>query len=210
VLPEEQARFQLSESVPRETMERLSIYVSLLTQWQGRLNLISPLTLGAIWHRHVFDSFQLRPLVPEGASKWIDMGSGAGFPGLVIAILDARMIVTLVESRAKKCAFLQTVIEALDLSSRVTVEDRRLEAMSPRHYDVISARALAPLPKLFELGMRFASATTQWILPKGRQAGGEIDHAKRLFSFEHQLVASRTDPEARIVLARHVKALAKK
>ena len=199
------AQAELAESVPRETMELLRCYVELLVEWQGKFNLVSPTTLSHIWQRHILDSAQLLPFSGTGRRSWIDMGSGAGFPGLVAAMIDEDIQLTLVESRGKKCVFLKTVAENLGLGDRVTIDDRRLEDIPPQPFDIISARALAVLPNLFDWGLRFASSSTQWILPKGRQAEMEIGQAKALYQFEHKLVRSRTDPDARIVLARHVR-----
>lgn len=200
-----QAKAELEEAVPRETLQLLERYVELLAEWQQRLNLVSSATLPFVWQRHIFDSAQLMPLSGTGPRRWIDMGSGAGFPGLVAAILDSDVHMTMVEARKKKCAFLQTVTDDLGLGTRVTIADRRVEDIASKPFDIISARALATLPILFDWGLRFASSSTQWILPKGRQAEMEVGQAKALYQFEHKLVASRTDPDARIILARHVR-----
>ena len=132
------------------------------------------------------------------------MGSGAGFPGLVIAIMRPDVHMTLVESRAKKCLFLQAVADACGISGRVSVRAERLEALPQQHFDVISARALASLSQLFDWGVRFAESDTQWLLPKGASVESELAGAREKFNFSAMLRPSITDPAGRIVLARDV------
>ena len=144
--------FALRFDVSRETLTSLSAYVTLLEKWQPRINLVSPATLPDIWHRHIWDSAQLLqylPVVPaRQRCKILDIGSGAGFPGLVLAILGAGDV-KLVESDQRKAVFLQTVIRELALSANVI--NQRIERLPPCQPDVITARALAPLPKLMSL-----------------------------------------------------------
>ncbi len=165
------------------------------------MNLVSPSTLAAAWTRHIDDSLQLLDYVPATARQWIDLGSGAGFPGLVVAVAVPEMTVTLVESRAKKCAFLGAVVEELGLGHRVAIDNRRIEEMPDRAFDIISARALASLPQLFDWGHRFQASHSLWVLPKGRSVEGELADARRDYRFGHALKPSRTDADARIVLA---------
>ena len=138
--------------VSRETLASLSAYAALLEKWQPRINLVSPATLPDIWHRHILDSAQLLshlPVVPKRQRcQILDIGSGAGFPGLVLAILGAGDV-QLVESDQRKAVFLQTVIRELGLSARVN--NQRIETMPACQPDVITARALAALPKLMSL-----------------------------------------------------------
>jgi len=142
------ARFDVS----RETLASLSAYVALLEKWQPRINLVSPATLPDIWHRHILDSAQLLPHLPAVPAhqrcQILDIGSGAGFPGLVLAILGAGDV-QLVESDQRKAVFLQTVIRELGLSARVS--NQRIETLPACQPDVITARALAPMPKLMSL-----------------------------------------------------------
>ncbi len=191
-------------SVPRETIAELDLYAAMLVAWQGRMNLVGPATIPYLWMRHFLDSAQLLDHVPSRPLDWIDIGSGAGFPGIVIAIMRPDVRMTLVESRAKKCQFLQAVVDACGLSERVSVRTARIEALPPRHFDVISARALANLSQLFDWGLRFAESDTQWVLPKGAAVKSELADAREKFSFSATLRPSITDPAGRIVLARGV------
>jgi 16S rRNA (guanine527-N7)-methyltransferase len=191
-------------NVPRGTLEQLDAYAALLAEWQERMNLVGPSTLPHIWERHFADSAQLLALAGTGRS-WLDIGAGAGFPGLVLATLDPDARFTLVESIAKKCRFLTEVVIALGLDSRVTVENRRIETLPRAKFDIITARALAQLDQLFDWGLPFAGSGTHWILPKGMRVDEEVDKATRRFAFEHRLVPSITDADARIVVARGVK-----
>lgn len=191
-------------SVPRETIEQLDRYAALLVEWQSRLNLVGPATIPDLWVRHFLDSAQLLDHAPGRALDWLDLGSGAGFPGLVIAIMRPDVRITLVESRAKKCTFLNAVADACGIADRVTVLAERIEALPDRQFDVISARALASLSQLFDWGLRFAESNTLWLLPKGASVESELADARRKFSFSATLRPSITDPAARIVLARDV------
>ena len=140
--------FAAQLDVSRETLARLRAYVALVEKWQARVNLISPATLPDIWHRHIRDSAQLVPLLSGTAPSIMDIGSGAGFPGLVLAIMT-NSPVTLVESDQKKSIFLQTVIR--ECGVRATVLAQRVEALDPQDVDVITARALAPVDRLLAL-----------------------------------------------------------
>jgi 16S rRNA (guanine527-N7)-methyltransferase len=182
--------------VPRETIHRLIRYADLLTEWQGRQNLVSARTLGEVWDRHFADSAQLLSLAPD-AELWLDLGSGAGFPGLVIAILQAnhaRFRMHLVESTAKKCAFLSEVARATE--APVEVHCMRIEELS-RHAtslkpEIIGARAVAPLPRLLELAAPWFRPGVKGLFLKGRAAKQEIEAAKRHWSFACELHPSLT------------------
>jgi 16S rRNA (guanine527-N7)-methyltransferase len=164
------------------------------------MNLVGPSTLPYVWERHFADSAQLVPLAPTGAA-WLDLGAGAGFPGMVVALLDPGARMALVESIGKKCRFLEAVRDALGLGNRVEILNRRIEALPPRQAAVITARALASLEQLFDWGLPHATPSTVWLLPKGGRHAEEIDDARRRFRFQHTLIASRTSEEARIVRA---------
>ena len=198
------AEFAARFDVPRETLARCDIYAGLLNDWQGRMNLVGPSTLPHVWDRHFTDSAQLLPISGHGHS-WLDIGAGAGFPGLVIALLDPAARVTLVESIAKKCRFLDEVVEKSGLAEQVQVENRRIETLQRQKFDIITARALAGLNQLFDWGLPYAGSGTRWILPKGMRVHEELDLAARVFAFDHQLVPSLTDADARIVVATGVK-----
>lgn len=162
-------------------------------------NLIAPSTLEALWTRHIVDSAQLIKLVPEGAGVWLDIGSGAGFPGLVVAIVTERPI-WLVEPRRRRADFLSAAADALGLRDRVTVRCARIEDVNVAA-EVISARAVASLDNLFTWGAQCASSATRWVLPKGRSALADVAAAQQdwdgVFHVEHSI----TDPESLIVLA---------
>ena len=196
--------FALDFNVSRETLEKFDAYAALLADWQTRMNLVGPSTLGTIWQRHFTDSAQILVLAGNGRS-WLDIGAGAGFPGLVIALLDSEARLTLVESIAKKCRFLDEVVRTLELQDRVAIENRRIEALPRAKFDVITARALAALDQLFDWGLPYAGSGTRWVLPKGARVDTELSIASERFAFDYTLVPSRTDAAARIVVASGVK-----
>jgi 16S rRNA (guanine527-N7)-methyltransferase len=196
-------------AVSRETALNLARYAELLIEHQAMLNLVGPATIPQLWNRHMLDSAQLLDYIPATANDLIDLGSGAGFPALVLAMLKPDLHVTLVESRAKKCRFLEEVIAATGLQGRAVVANARAEALAAQPYAVISARALASLSQLLDWGLRFQSARTLWVLPKGRSVEQEVEEAKQAFRFGHALKPSLTDSEARILLAWQVERRAK-
>lgn len=191
--------------VPRETLPRLELFAQLLAEENSRQNLVAQATLGpAFWVRHIADSAQLLRFGPKNARTWIDLGSGPGLPGLVVAIMAESLEMTLVESRRLRCAFLRDAIAALGLDDRVEVREQRVETV-PRHaYDVISARAFAPLPRLIDSAEHLSGPGTIWLLPKGKNAVNELSALPRacqnMFHVEHSL----TDPEARILVGNGV------
>lgn len=190
--------------VPRETMAKFDRYAAMLVEWQGRMNLVGPSTLPALWERHFADSAQLLALAGPGRS-WLDIGAGAGFPGLVIALLDPTAKLTLVESITKKCSFLNAVVEATGLADQVTIENRRVESLPRQKFDIITARALAALDRLFEWGLPYAGSGTRWLLPKGARVVEELIAAEQRFFFDHHLIPSQTDEQARIIVATGVR-----
>lgn len=196
--------FETAYDVPRETMASFDIYAQLLTSWQLRMNLVGPGTLPDIWQRHFSDSAQLFALAGTGRN-WLDIGAGAGFPGLVIALLDPGARLTLVESISKKCHFLEAVTAALGLGERVTIENRRVETLPRQKFDIITARALAALDQLLDWALPYAGSGTRWLLPKGARVDAELAIAIDRFAFDYSLVPSRTDDAARIVVASGVK-----
>ena len=199
--PEDFAR---AFDVSRETLDKLAVYANMLSDWQTRMNLVGPATLPHVWERHFADSAQLLPLAPSAAS-WLDLGAGAGFPGLVVAIMDQRARLTLVESIAKKCRFLNAVSAELDLQDRVDIANCRIEDLPRRRPadrpQVITARALASLSQLFNWGLPHAGPHTLWLLPKGARHAEELTDARTSFGFHHEEIPSRTSPEARIIKA---------
>ncbi len=201
---EAHAAFATEFDVSRETLAKLDRYAELLTEWQQRMNLVGPSTLPHIWARHFRDSAQLLAIAGPGKS-WLDIGAGGGFPGLVLAILDPEANITLVESISKKCRFLDTVAHETETTGHVTVANVRIEAMAGSKFDIITARAAASLDTLFDWGHRFAGSGTRWILPKGARVQEELASAAKRFHFDHELIPSRTDSDARIVVAKGVK-----
>jgi len=189
--------------VPRETIHRLERYAGLLARWQKTTNLIAPSTQPLLWARHFADSAQLRALAPD-ARLWLDLGSGAGFPGLVVAILEAGrpcFSMHLVESNRKKAAFLAEV--ARDTAAPATVHALRIEDLAAGaeslRPDIVSARALAPLPRLFELASPFFGRETRGLFLKGREVDSEIQSAKAQWDFDARLHPSLTSPDSHIV-----------
>lgn len=200
----QRAVFAVDYDVPRETLARFDSFADLLADWQTRMNLVGPRTLPEIWNRHFADSAQLLAIAGTGHS-WLDIGAGAGFPGLVIALLDPGARLTLVESIAKKCRFLEAAVSALGLDGQVSIENRRIETLPRQKVDIITARALAGLDQLFDWALPYAGSGTRWVLPKGARVDSELAVASERFAFDYGLVASRTDAAGRIVVASGVK-----
>lgn len=189
--------------VPRETLAGLERYVEELRRWQRIKNLIGPGTLDQIWDRHIADSLQLLDLAPPGAVTWVDLGSGAGLPGLPLAIAGRHrpgFHVHLVESNGRKCAFLRHAARTCE--APVTVHEGRIEAVLPSlvgRVDVVTARALAPLADLLAWTAPVLKSGITGLFPKGREAEAELTEARKSWTFEAELVPSRTDAAARIV-----------
>jgi 16S rRNA (guanine527-N7)-methyltransferase len=187
--------------VPRETWQRLEDFLSLLKEEMEHQNLISKSTADHIWDRHVVDSAQLMLHAPKGDPDkiWLDLGTGAGFPGIIIAILGDYKV-EMVESRARRISFLESVVHKLGLDEKALVFGSRLESVETHPVDVISARAFAPLPKLLTLSHRFSTEKTVWLLPKGKNAVMELKglspKRQKMFHVEQSL----TDPQAGILV----------
>lgn len=189
------------DAVPRETAERLSRLTDLILAANKTQNLISASTAPAFAQRHIEDSLQLAPLCSEG--PLLDIGSGAGLPGLVLACVRHDPV-HLVEPRARRAAFLREAADALALH-HVTVHATKVERVSGFTPATITARAVAALPALFAMAEHLADARTRWVLPKGRSGQEELDAARQTWQGEFELVPSRTDPEAAIVVASGVR-----
>jgi 16S rRNA (guanine527-N7)-methyltransferase len=200
-MDEEAAKAALG--VPRGTQERLEGFIEVLREENECHNLVSRASLDHVWSRHVLDSAQLVRFAPQQASTWLDLGSGAGLPGLIVALLH-RSKVTLVESRRLRADFLRRAAEAMGIAEKVEILCARAETIDPRPFDVISARAFAPLGKLLATGARFSTSGTRWILPKGRGAKSELEAARASWQGDFRLEPSVTDPEAGIIVAEHV------
>jgi len=256
--------FAVAFHASRETLERLATYERLLRQWQKTINLVAPSTLDAIWHRHFADSAQLLALAPTAAT-WVDLGSGAGFPGLVIAVMLAERVkgdvpspitpeaclrhdvgegqgggdgrtadavapptpnpspqgggefpagrgirITLIEANTRKCAFVREVVRQTGISVRVAVDilSTRIENAATqarlRGPDVVTARALAPLDKLMNLAAPLSSSRSVGLFLKGREVATELRAAEKMWNFNAELVPSRTDPDASVVVIRNL------
>jgi 16S rRNA (guanine527-N7)-methyltransferase len=182
-------------------MERLERLAAMVVEENARQNLMSKPSERAIWRRHLADSAQLLKHVPRGTSPWLDLGTGAGFPGLVVAAIWPECEVVLVESRKKRVDWLARAAAELGLG-RCRIAGRRLEHVETFPAAVISARAFAPLAKLLALSARFSTRDTLWLLPKGRSAVQEVNSlpakAAEMFHVEHSV----TDAEAGMVIGR--------
>jgi 16S rRNA (guanine527-N7)-methyltransferase len=201
-MDESEAKARLD--VPRETIERLEAFVDLLRSENERQNLVSKGSLDWVWGRHILDSAQLAKLAPAGARSWLDLGTGAGFPGLLIPLFHPADAV-LVESRRLRVEFLRAAASLLQVDDRVEILCSRVETVPARAFDVVSARAFAPLPRLFSLAERFSTPGTTWILPKGRNAKSELEAAQSSWQGDFRLEPSVTDDEAQIVVASRVR-----
>jgi 16S rRNA (guanine527-N7)-methyltransferase len=195
--------------VSRETKEKLELLERELRRWQAIKNLVGPATLDHIWDRHIVDSLQLLDLAPE-AKLWLDLGSGAGFPGLVLAIAGAKrgLKVHLVESNSRKCAFLRHIARRAGVSA--TVHEARLESVIPDFIgkaDVVSARALASLTMLLNWTEPLLKAGTIGLFPKGRDAEIELTEARKKWTFKADILPSRTDSDARILRITSIESL---
>jgi 16S rRNA (guanine527-N7)-methyltransferase len=191
--------------VSRETLERLDKFVALLLKWQQSMNLVAPSTVGQIWTRHVADSAQLLRLAPE-ARIWVDLGSGGGFPGLVMACALAGVVsaqIHLVESNARKSAFLREAVRVLAVPA--LVHSARIEDFGKRFdgpADAVTARALAPLTQLLRYAEPMLKRGAQGLFPKGQDVEAELTAASKYWSIDASLVPSITSAEGRIVMIR--------
>jgi 16S rRNA (guanine527-N7)-methyltransferase len=177
---------------------RLERFAAMLVAENDRQNLIAASTIPDLWVRHLADSAQLLALDREGEGLWIDLGSGPGLPGLVVAILSERPML-LVESRKLRCEFLRAVADTLDLA-HVEVAEAPLERVELRPAATISARAFAPLGKLLDLSARFSTESTHWLLPKGRNAVKELASLPPAWQKMFHVEQSRTDADSLILV----------
>jgi 16S rRNA (guanine527-N7)-methyltransferase len=188
-------------NVSRETVDRLEHFHALLQKWSPRINLVAPSTLADARERHIVDSAQVFALAPRDATTWADLGSGGGFPGLVVAILARDlapdMRVTLIESDQRKCTFLRTVLRECEVAARVITQ--RIEALDPLATDVLSARALALLPLLLEFAERHLKPGGLALFQKGAQWENEVTEARRQWQFRANPVTSITEQKSVIL-----------
>ena len=200
--PEEFER-DLGFHVPRETIERLETHRRLLSEWSERMNLVGPRELEAFWQRHALDSAQLVALAPH-AKRWADLGSGAGFPGLVVAAFMAGQpgaVVHLVESTGKKAAFLHAVAEEAGLPVRVFSQRIEVFGVGEGPYDVVTARAVAPLNRLIPYAKPVLDCGAIGLFHKGADLDAELAAAKDVLggAYQADVLESLSDPRGRIV-----------
>ena len=200
-MTEEEARIWLEGRADGAGLARLDRLVAMLREEAGRQNLVSASTLDAVWVRHVVDSAQLLDLAPNEMSNWLDIGTGAGFPGMVIAALRPELPVMLVEPRRRRVEWLNTLADALGLS-RVRVECAKIERQQPFPAAVISARAVAWLPDLLQSAAAFSTPDTTWLLPKGASAAQELTVLPAPIRGMFHVEQSVTDPAARIIVGK--------
>lgn len=190
-------------NVSRETLHQLNAYVDLLTAENQRQNLVSTATLETVWERHIVDSAQLVRLVPSTDATWVDIGSGAGLPGIVVALLTTGPV-TLIEPRRLRAEFLSAAVTRLGLANRVKIVCAKVERVEGT-FDVITARAVANLNRTLEISSHLSTKNSLWVLPKGRRAETELAEARRSWQGEFRLEHSVTDKDARIVVATGVR-----
>lgn len=185
------AGFAEASGVSRETLARFEAYAAVLQQWSARINLVGRGTLDDLWRRHFLDSAQLVPLLPSVARSLVDLGSGGGFPGLVLALLGVPGV-ELIEADVRKCAFLREAARITD--TPVTIRNSRIESVPGHPVDVVTARACAPLGRLLLLGERFIAPHTQCLLLKGERVDEELTAARVGWTMTGTCHPSRSDP----------------
>ena len=195
------AEFQAATGIDAATQARLETYLALLRKWQKAINLVGAKTLEDPWRRHILDSAQLVPFIPAAAKTLVDLGSGAGFPGMVLAIV-AGLDVHLVESDGRKCAFLGEVARATQ--STVKIHNRRVETLELPVPDVITARAFAPLEKLLDLSEKLVGPETLCLFLKGRTADEELTTCSKTWKMSATSHPSRSDIDGKVVELRGI------
>lgn len=193
--------------VSAATSARLSQFAELVRKWSPRVNLVAKAALPDLWQRHILDSAQIFQLRPERTRHWVDLGSGGGFPGIVVAILaleqDPELRVTLVESDRRKCVFLLEAARMLSLA--VTVRTKRIEDLTPQRADVVSARALAPLELLCHFGFRHLAPEGVALFQKGESAAKEVAQARLNWCFDLETFPSKTDRRGVTIRLRNIR-----
>lgn len=200
-MTEDQAQEWLKSKFGPDSVARVAPIADAVIAENGRQNLISPASVSEIWSRHIIDSAQLLLLAPESARSWVDVGTGAGFPGMIVAALCAMPIV-MVEPRRRRAEFLQNLSRELGFS-HAEVRASKIEAVSET-FDVISARAVASVDDLFASTSKVSHSSTTWLLPKGRSWSGELELAQRYWQGLFHVEQSVTSEEARIIVAQKV------
>ena len=191
------------KNVSRETFSKLESYKSLLLKWQKAINLVSRETISDVENRHFHDSLQLIPYIPEDVHSHVDLGSGAGFPGLVLAIARPDLNSTLIESDLRKCEFLKNV--SRETFSPVTILNQRIESISQdQKYDLITARALSDLNQLLTYAKPLSHEESLFLFLKGREAQKEIEDAQKNWEFDLEISPSLTHSEGQILVIRNL------
>ena len=185
--------------VSRETIEKLEIYANLLLRWQFKINLISTNSLKQAWHRHFLDSAQIFSILPKKTTSAIDVGTGAGFPGLVLSIMGLENV-QLVEQNKKKCAFLYEVIRETEATA--SVHPCKIEKLPIKDYDVVLARAFMALDGLLKVVSPFFGKDTLGIFPKGLKVNQELTAASKNWKMKTAIKQSITSPDGKIVLVK--------
>ena len=193
--------FQDLTGVADDTLDRLEVYLDLLRRWGTRINLVGRASLDDPWRRHVLDSAQLFPLLPAGAGAVLDLGSGAGLPGLVLAIMGAPGV-HLVESNGRKCAFLSRVMRETGAHARL--HHCRVEKLAPFPAGVVTARALAPLPRLLGLAWPFVGGAGLCLFLKGRKADKELTESAKIWKMQVERSTSLSDPSGVILMVKNL------
>ena len=196
------ADFQANAGVSRETVARLEVYAAELVRWQKTLNLVGASTLADLWPRHMLDSVQLLRLLPDDPAPLVDLGSGAGFPGLALAIAGVPNV-HLIEADARKAAFLAEVARLTD--TKITLHTRRIEHVKPLVAAVVTARALAPLPQLLVHAARFSGPSTVGLFHKGRGWRAELTSAREAWTMQVRCEPSAVEPESVIMRVEHLR-----
>lgn len=201
---EAQARAYVASLCDEAAMERIERFIAALIEENAQQNLVAQASLAIVWRRHIADSAQLLAHVSRETGLWLDLGTGAGLPGLIVAMMRPQLTVQLVESRARRIGWLERMVQELGLA-RCDVVGSRLELVESVPAAVISARAFAPLPRILSLSARFSTSETLWLLPKGRSAAQELQElplsSRKLFHVEQSL----TDHDAGIIIGKLAK-----
>ena len=209
MLPEEKlvdvkpvdAKAWFDVNVSRETFARLERYAEMLVEWNQKFNLVSASTIPTMWSRHFMDSAQLMGFAPHEAKVFVDMGSGAGFPGLVLSILGAPEM-HLIESTGKKVNFLRAVIDELKL--KATVHQKRIEDVRDIKADIITARALGSLDELFRMAQNKLKTETICLFLKGRSVAEELTESQKKWKFVFDKSASISDPSGSVLVIKNL------
>ena len=197
-------QFQEQTGVSGATLGRLQAYAALLERWQKKINLVGSNTIKDLWLRHMLDSAQLYPLLPKPDVSIVDFGSGAGFPGLVLAIMGGPTV-TLIESDSRKCAFLAEAVRVTETGPAARLENRRIEDLEPVRADVVTSRALASVDKLLIFAEPFLSKGSICLFPKGKKVNEELTETEERWMMRVSKFQSQSDPSGTILKLENVK-----